>query len=669
MNRLLAILICSILTAMIVESPNHSVSFQRFSKEDLLFENQLSIQVLGIDISNHSLKYEEDIAYDMQHYIVSQKIEGIPVFGRSARIHFNNRSDYASVSIDFFEGDRDSPSETLNESAALLIARQDFNVINASFRKVEKKYYIQDNYAYLCYFIDAVAYDQAYTYVISAVTGQILNRFSLIQTDGPVVGSGENLLGEWVEELQIYEGSSFLGMGDLVTPYLVCEAYCWDYGDCEWNENINGCTLSYSQGSCPDGYLEDCNGDCFNEWYMEFPGVGNGFCNEPWINIQEDGVLVGPYNLIDQSAPNLGMIFTINSYGGFYSDLSYVNHTSEVFDSQEISHSHASGVSAHDYQRKTLDYMWERHGYAGIDGEGKRTVSVINYGSGGGISQNNAFFNAGLDALSYGIAGGSYRPFCAAQDIVTHEFTHGFTAHTSGLVYQNQPGALNESMSDVFGYLVEAEYQDGGDWTEGEDIRINGGASRSFSHPPTYGDPDNINHPYFVPYASNPNMFNNDFGGVHSNSGIPNKVLYLVVQGDTHYGINVEPFEEDINQSRYVASDVWYNWNRYYLGPEDDFIIGREKMLQTAIDLWPNNYRYYHTIANAWASVGVGDPILAGDINEDMIVNIQDIVIMVGAVIENITLTQEQVVAGDLNYDGIVDVLDIVLAINIIFSE
>ena len=308
------------------------------------------------------------------------------------------------------------------------------------------------------------------------------------------------------------------------------------------------------------------------------------------------------------------------------------------------------------------------HQYAGIDGNGKRTVSVVNYGSGGGISQNNAFFNAGLDVLSYGIAGGAYRPFCAAQDIVTHEFTHGFTAHHSGLIYENQPGALNESMSDVFGYFVEAEYQDGGDWTEGEDIRINGGASRSFENPPIYGDPDNINHPYFVPYTDNPNMFTNDNGGVHSNSGIPNKVLYLVVQGDEHYGINVLPFEQNINQSRYVASSIWYNWNRYYLEPEDDFAIAREKMIQVANDIYQDNPMYVQTIANAWASVGVGDPLIFGDLNDDQNINIQDIILIIGIVIGSFEPNENQLVYADINQDNIIDILDIVIIINIILS-
>jgi len=371
--------------------------------------------------------------------------------------------------------------------------------------------------------------------------------------------------------------------------------------------------------------------------------------------------------MVDESNLDLGAIFTINSYGGFYENLSYVNSESTTFDSEIPSASHASGVSAHDYQRKTLDYFWNHHQYAGPDGNGKRSISVINYGSGGGISQNNAFYNAGIDVCSYGIAGGAYRPFCAAQDIVTHEFTHGFTAHTSGLIYENQPGAINESMSDVFGYFVEAEYQDGGDWTEGEDIRINGGASRSFSDPPTYGDPDNVNHPYYVPFASNP-TFNNDMGGVHSNSGIPNKVLYLVVQGDEHYGIQVDPLNPNITISRNIASDIWFNWNRYYLDAEDDFMIGRTKMLQVVSDLYPGNSNIFQTISNAWASVGVGEALLSGDVNNDDIINIQDIIIIIGFILGSMTPTENQLFIGDINFDGIIDILDIVVIINIIFG-
>ena len=114
----------------------------------------------------------------------------------------------------------------------------------------------------------------------------------------------------------------------------------------------------------------------------------------------------------------------------------------------------------------------------------------MNYSGATGISQNNAFFNAALDILTYGIGSGGFRPFCAAQDIVSHEYGHGFTAHTSGLIYRNQSGALNESISDALGFFVEFENQDDWNWMQGEDVHINGIASRSFMNPPSFGDPD-----------------------------------------------------------------------------------------------------------------------------------------------------------------------------------
>ena len=620
---------------------------------------------LNIDINDFQLSLNPKNF--QKHYVKKQYHENIPVFGRSMKIHFNVNHLPSSLSDNTHKELFENSMPTLSEEIIKEIINQDFNNQNFSYKNEQLMYYVNNNKGILVYHIDAVSYNSAFRYLVSAHTGNIIRKWTLIHDDGPVIGNGENLLGQWIDTLHIYEGDLFSSMGDLVTPYLICEEYCWDYGDCD-GQNYNNCELSTQQGSCPENYLEDCNGDCFHEWYMQFPGVGNGFCNDPWINISEEMIGNGNYNMVDESKPEAGLIFTINSYGGFYEDLSYVNSSNTTFNSSVASYSHASGVSAHNYQRNTNDYLWDYYGYAGIDGNGKRVVSVINYGSGGGISQNNAFFNAGMDVLSYGIAGGAYRPFCAAQDIVTHEFTHGFTAHTSGLIYANHPGALNESISDVFGYFVEAEYQDGGDWTEGEDIRINGGASRSFENPPQYGDPDNINHPYYVPFSNNPNMFTNDFGGVHSNSGIPNKVLYLVIQGDEHYGINVMPFEENINQSRYIASDIWFNWNKYYLEPEDDFFIAREKMLQVTHDLFPDKPLYYQTVSNAWASVGVGETILFGDLNDDQIINIQDIIILIGIITGSYNATGQQLNFADVNQDNIIDILDIVLVINIIFN-
>ena len=147
-----------------------------------------------------------------------------------------------------------------------------------------------------------------------------------------------------------------------------------------------------------------------------------------------------------------------------------------------------------------------------------------------------------------------------------------------------------------------------------------------------------------------------------------NKLLYLVVQGDEHYGINIFPFEEDINLSRYVASSIWYNWNRYYLEPEDDFEISREKMLQVTSDIFPDNPMYLQTVSNAWASVGVGETLMFGDLNEDTIINIQDLIIIIGIIIGSYDPNEFQLTYADINQDNIIDVLDIVIIINIILS-
>ena len=161
-------------------------------------------------------------------------------------------------------------------------------------------------------------------------------------------------------------------------------------------------------------------------------------------------------------------------------------------------------------------------------------------------------------------------------------------------------------------------------------------------------------------------MYLNDFGGVHTNSGIPNKVFYLTVQGDEHYGVQVASFEEDIIQSRHIASNIWYAWNAYYLDLFDDFSISRDKMLLVCNDLYPGNFDFYQTVTNAWASVGIGDPIVAGDLNDDYTVNIQDVIIMVNFILGNTDYTVGQLLTADLDQDNLFTVVDILLMINII---
>jgi Zn-dependent metalloprotease len=127
---------------------------------------------------------------------------------------------------------------------------------------------------------------------------------------------------------------------------------------------------------------------------------------------------------------------------------------------------------------------------------------------------------------------GDVRGFAMADDVVGHEFTHGVTQYESGLVYQNESGAINESLSDVFGEFIDLTNGAGNDaanvrWLIGEDITgAGGGAIRNMSNPPQFGDPDRIGSPRYY-------LGGNDNGGVHTNSGVNNKAAYLMVDGAT----------------------------------------------------------------------------------------------------------------------------------------
>jgi len=104
----------------------------------------------------------------------------------------------------------------------------------------------------------------------------------------------------------------------------------------------------------------------------------------------------------------------------------------------------------------------------------------------------------------------------ATLDVVAHEFTHGMTYAESGLIYDGQPGALNESLSDIFAVMVDSD-----DWDIGDGSAFN--VIRSFATPNTYAQPQTTNDRLFF-------CGNEDNQGVHTNSGVPNHTIYLIAQ-------------------------------------------------------------------------------------------------------------------------------------------
>ena len=127
-------------------------------------------------------------------------------------------------------------------------------------------------------------------------------------------------------------------------------------------------------------------------------------------------------------------------------------------------------------------------------------------------------------------------------DILTHEFTHAVIGDTSQLVYVSQSGALNESYADIMAAIADQEREEAlgkpTDWLLGEGKTDGTMAIRDLSDPPSGSQPDHMNG-FFSPAPCPPGLdFEfakcNDYGGVHTNSGIPNKTAFLMAAGGTH---------------------------------------------------------------------------------------------------------------------------------------
>ncbi len=189
---------------------------------------------------------------------------------------------------------------------------------------------------------------------------------------------------------------------------------------------------------------------------------------------------------------------------------------------------------AYDGLGNTYTFYKTVFGRDSIDGSGLPLQGIVHYGQ----NYNNAFWDG--QKMVFGDGDGVvFIGFTKALDVIAHELTHGVTQVSNGLEYQNQSGALNESISDVFGSMVKqyiaGQTTDKADWLIGSGIlgpSINGVALRSMMAPGTaYNDP-NLGGQDPQPgkmsdYRQMPNNEYGDNGGVHINSGIPNRAFYL----------------------------------------------------------------------------------------------------------------------------------------------
>ena len=248
----------------------------------------------------------------------------------------------------------------------------------------------------------------------------------------------------------------------------------------------------------------------------------------------------------------------------------------------------AAAVDAHYYAGATYDYYKDVFNRDSYDGNGAPLKSTVHYGR----NYNNAFWNG--SQMVYGDGDGStFVSLSGGEDVVAHELTHAVTDTTADLIYQNESGALNESMSDVFGTLVEYHDNNNPDWLIGEDIYTpgtSGDALRSMSNPSQFGDPDHYSDRY---------TGTQDNGGVHTNSGIMNKAAYLLSEGGTFYGVTVNGIGKD------KLGAIYYRTLTQYLTASSNFSQMRASAVQAATDLYGAGSSEVQSVNQAFNAVGV----------------------------------------------------------------
>lgn len=287
-------------------------------------------------------------------------------------------------------------------------------------------------------------------------------------------------------------------------------------------------------------------------------------------------------------------------------------------------------VDAHAHIGWTYDYFFKRHGRRGLDDRNRPIVALIN-----GVSQEgaltappevfgsyvtNAFWcgecgPGGVGVMYFGngfppqysltSTGQNWGYLAGSLDVVAHELTHGVTDSSSGLIYLNESGALNEAFSDIMGTAVEFFHQSRGtgrgeaDFIVGEDtVRSLRGVQhgiRSLSNPRAFGNPDHYSLRYIGP---------EDEGGVHINSGIASHAFYLAVVGGPNRTSNLSVGGVGISNREQIER-VFYRAFVFMLPASATFSTARAATVQAARDLYGEGSAAEQAITQAWTAVGV----------------------------------------------------------------
>ena len=271
-------------------------------------------------------------------------------------------------------------------------------------------------------------------------------------------------------------------------------------------------------------------------------------------------------------------------------------------------------LDAHWGAEMTYDFwknIFNRNSY---DDNGTMLKSYVHYRSNANANLVNAFWNGSV--MSYGDGNNSVS-ILTSLDVCAHEIGHGVCSATANLAYQNQSGAINEGLSDIWGACIEHYGRTGsilppfatGVWKIAEDLSTN--PFRSMSSPLSYGNPDTYLGTNWTTTGDEGNCTpntNNDRCGVHNNSGVLNHWFYILTIGKSGTNNAPTPYSYNVTGIGMAkSSQIVYYAERDYLTPNATYLDMRNATIEVANNLYCGTSSEVIALTNSWYAVNVGN--------------------------------------------------------------
>ncbi|MCX8480822.1 MAG: M4 family metallopeptidase, partial [Sediminibacterium sp.] len=280
-------------------------------------------------------------------------------------------------------------------------------------------------------------------------------------------------------------------------------------------------------------------------------------------------------------------------------------------------------LDAHWGMEKILDYWKLKFNRESYDSLNTPVVNIINAPENVNPSLNASFRQINNIGRIY-IGDGGYdndynwvdKPY-VSLDILAHEFAHGITITSSNLFYGGESGALNEGFSDIWGAVIENYYTPNKQkWRIGEEVIGNGNGLRNMQNPKELANPKVYKGRFWqtdlVPRKNIFKQDSNDFGGVHTNSGVLGYWFYLLTEGGKGY------IDDSAHKPYFVVNGIGIDKAAkiaYYtqikkmggLTINASYNDAKDVSLQITKDSFGMNSLEYLAVAKAWYAVGVLD--------------------------------------------------------------